>query len=204
MKNLLHAAFIGALTMSAPVPAPAPPRIQRNCAPAIKQLYGEWIVWHSNHPQFKGSNSNMLSIYPKKELAVRSFTYYGPLYCMIQTRGSFRVNTNECSLEDEDCHIQVSWYEQDIIVQSIFGIGVNEWRQAVYKKQLNTTMDMSLNVLDTNDIYITVNNYNIHLIRNAQLSEASANSNTLSSFVVSQILGNIIFLGLHTYFHGIF
>ena len=65
-------------------------------------------------------------------------------------------------------------------------------------------MDMSLNVLDTNDIYITVNNYNIHLIRNAQLSEASANSNTLSSFVVSQILGNIIFLGLHTYFHGIF
>uniref|UniRef100_A0A6C0D2B6 Uncharacterized protein n=1 Tax=viral metagenome TaxID=1070528 RepID=A0A6C0D2B6_9ZZZZ len=190
----------------------------------VNKMYGDWLVWHSDHPQFKGSNANVLSIYPRKELAIRRYVYYGPIYCSILMRGRFKILTQEscsenllnldelndgCSLSlssdvCEDCHIKVNWYEEDTIIDSVFGIGINEWKQIVMKNQFEREMNMTLTILDSNDIYISTFNYNIHLIRNTQPNLPSPNTSSLSSFIVSQLLGNIIFLGLHTYFHDIF
>jgi hypothetical protein len=179
----------------------------------VNKMYGDWLVWHSDHPQFKGSNANVLSIYPRKELAIRRYVYYGPIYCSILMRGRFKIltqdncfiDTSEYSEEScEDCQIRVNWYEEDTIIDSVFGIGINEWKQIVIKDHFEREMNMTLTILDNNDIYISTCNYNIHLIRNTQPNLTLPNTSTLSSFIVSQLLGNIIFLGLHTYFHDIF
>jgi len=226
MKNYLKTAYLSALSLSSSVPSipivpsgpsgPSVPSVIETRRNHLKKLYGDWLVWHSDHPQFSGRNSNILSIYPKRELAVRRYSYFGPFYCSILMRGRFKnlysfeescsgcFNGSNDSEECQECNIKVEWYEEDTCIDSIFGIGVNEWKQIVVKKPISMEMNMTINLLDINDIYISTWNYNIHLIRNLQPNPVSSNSGTLSSFLFSQILGNLFILGLHTYFRDFF
>lgn len=175
----------------------------------LRQLYGEWLIVHSNHPQFHGSNSRSLGIYPKKKLVLSWPKYFGPVLCSIQLKGEFRIICNDeenCNIEDTDaiCTIDINWNEKKTIIQSIFGIGVNEWEKTVIPSVLTSNTNVSLNILEPNNIYLSTPEYHTHLVRNTQLDTPVPNNTPLSTFFVTQALGIIVYNMLHNNFKNIF
>jgi hypothetical protein len=176
----------------------------------LRQLYGEWIILHSNHPQFSSLNSRILTIYPRKKIVLGNNKNYGPVACSFEHHGGFRIDCGSeenCSLSEEDsdiiCDVVILWKEKKTYVDSIFGIGVNElWKNYYYDPTTSETR-VNLNILEANHLYLSDSEHHIHLIRNVQPNKPSGNT-PLSTFIMSQIFGSILLNTLHHYFRDIF
>lgn len=175
-----------------------------NSASYLRQLYGEWIVGHSNVPIFSSSNSKMVNIFPKKQIICKTFKSFGPFLYRIEYSGEFIIDCNEkeCKLEDDNvCDISLIWNYKKSYVESFFGIGLNELFQKIKTEKMGNeyNVNITLNVLENNNLCLSTDNYHLDLIRS--ISPNDKNNNTpLSSFIATQIFGSILLHFLHNYF----
>lgn len=175
----------------------------------IKQLHGEWLISHSNHPLFSKPYSKLITIYPRKKFILHQEQFYGPILYSIKTSGIYKINgnTDNCDIEDENlvcnCNIDIEWLEKKYFVDSIFGIGVNEMNSQVYKHFIPENTTLSIDIIEPNNIYFSDNNHELHIIRNMQPIKTN-NSTPLSTFIFAQILGSILLNILHQYFKDVF
>jgi hypothetical protein len=177
----------------------------------MKQLHGEWLISHSNHPLFSKPNSKFITIYPRKKFILSQELFYGPILYSIKTSGLYKINgKNDCesALYDDEsdncnCDIEINWLEKKYYIESIFGIGVNEMNSQVYKQGIPENTTLSIDIIEPTNIYFSDHNHELHIVRNMQ--PVKTNSNTpLSTFVFAQILGSILLNVLHAYFQNIF
>jgi hypothetical protein len=176
----------------------------------MKQLHGEWLISHSNHPLFSKPNSKFITIYPRKKFILSQEAFYGPILYSIKTSGIYKINGSSeyCYMEDEsgnncNCNIEINWLEKQYYIESIFGIGVNEMNRQVYHHFIPENTSLNIDIIEANNIYFSDSHYDLHIVRNMQ--PVTTNSNTpLSTFVFAQILGNILLNVLHEYFQNIF
>lgn len=172
----------------------------------LRQLYGEWIIAHSNHPDFKSVNSKMITLYPKRDIVVSHLQYIGPFICSFEKCGEFDVHCKDTCTEDDDiiCDITIQWKEEKQYIDAILGIGVKEILREISSKQINYNTSFSLHIFENNNLYLSNGiNHHLHLIRNIQQNRPNVET-PLSTFIFSQMLGTILINLLHHYFKNIF
>lgn len=175
----------------------------------LRQLYGEWVVLHSNIPIFSSTNSKIVTIYPKKQIVCRTFKTTGPLLYKNEYSGEFLIECFDqeegCRLdEDNVCEISILWKKKKSYIESFFGIGLNEISQNIDSIPMNNkhNINITLNVLENNNLYLSNEDYHLHLIRNVTPKRPETNI-ALSSFIATQIFGSIMLHFLHIYFHDL-
>lgn len=170
----------------------------------LRQLYGEWIIAHSNHPDFKSVNSKMITLYPRKDIVTSQPQYIGPFLCSFERCGEFEVCCRDtCNSDDGDviCDITIRWKEEKRYIDAILGIGIKGVQ--VYSESLDYTTNLSLHIFEKNNLYLSDGlNHHLHLIRNIQQNRPSTET-PLSTFIFSQILGTVLVNLLHHYFKNI-
>lgn len=176
----------------------------------LRQLYGEWIVLHSNIPIFSSTNSKIVTIFPKKQIVCRTFKSTGPLMYKNEYSGEFLIECFDkeegCKIEEDNvCDISIVWKKKKYFVESFFGIGLNELSQKVNTVSMDDrhNVNITLNVLENNNLYLSNEEYHLHLIRNVTPNRPDNNNIALSSFIATQIFGSILLHFLHTYFQDL-
>jgi len=198
MKFKKIIAFTSTLWMS--TQSPKPPRDEK----IRKIMYGEWLIWHSSHPQL--FPSRILKIYPRKELILHHSKYIGPFLCKIENKGRYFITNTQ---NETTCRIKVDWMQQSLFLESIFGIGINEMLKIKYSSPSEITrFDLCIDIMDKNDIYLSSqeDDWSVHLVRNigANNNQENFSYTPLSTFIVTQMLGNLLFNLLHQYFSNYF
>lgn len=175
----------------------------------LRQLYGEWIVLHSNIPIFSSTNSKIVTIFPKKRIVCRTFKTRGPLLNRNEYSGEFLIECLDkdegCRIdEDNVCDISIMWKKKKSYVESFFGIGLSEISQKIETTPVGDAhnINITLNVLENNNLYLSNDDYHLHLIRNVTPNRPE-NNIALSSFIATQIFGSILLHFLHTYFQDL-
>ena len=174
----------------------------------MKQLHGEWLISHSNHPLFVKPNSKFITIYPRKKFILQQEMYYGPILYSMKTSGVYKIIGKPETETDEDgndvnCDIEINWLEKKFFIESIFGIGVNEIQSQVFNQFIPENTTLSIDIIEPNNIYFSDDKHELHIVRNMQPVKTSSYT-PLSQFIAAQILGSILLNVLHHYFKEIF
>jgi hypothetical protein len=165
----------------------------------LQQLYGQWTIWYSNHPQFIEGHYKALTIFPKKTLMYHYSKYYGPILCTIGTTGRFTI---ECTTGNESvCDIHIEWLKRSVHIDSIFGVRVNEIAKPHIPLGYDEKVQLTLNILEKDAMYLSSNNDDsaLHLVKNI-FPRTSPETVPLSTFIFTTILGNLLYHILHQYF----
>ena len=169
----------------------------------LRQLYGEWIIAHSNHPDFQSVNSKMVTLYPKRDIVISHLQYIGPFLCSFEKSGEFEIFCKDdvCNLEEDIiCDIRIRWKEEKHYLDAVLGIGVREVIREFYSQSMDHEAHLSLHIFEKNNLYLSNGvNHHLHLIRNIQQNRPSVET-PLSTFIFSQILGSLLIKILHHHF----
>lgn len=175
----------------------------------LRQLYGEWLIMHSNHPCFSGMNNKFVTLYPKRQIVLRSYHSLGPFLIEHEKSGSFAIECSSpdesCPIVDDDvlCTIDIQWQKKVKTFQTFFGISVKELPSATLQDTMNTTTTLNLNYFEKNQLYLSDTDTHINLSRNNRPDEPERGT-SLSVFVASQMFGSILLHVLHNTFRDIF
>jgi hypothetical protein len=163
------------------------------------QLYGEWTMWHSHNPSFKGSNRMLVGLYPESNIEVSYREYTGPW--MIETRkiGTFHFD-NDLRYDDNDnkmktdfdpickSNVCVEYKQKEKRVLSFLGIGFDDISPLQVESH-NVTLHMKLYIVDRNDLFLTMNqNDHYHLMRSIRVNEPTINV-PISTLIATNIVG---------------
>lgn len=196
--------------------------------------YGEWSVWHSNLPQFMGPNKIMVNLFPHDEFQISHKKYLGPIlyekkwtgkYTLVDPWAPTKTKTTVVvdpgvSLDRPgpdwkpvcESVVDIEFTEIAHFLVSFFGIGVDEFVPLTVTKSDSTKLQMELNIVGSNDIYLTVQNQQLHpflrrplpvgkmtsyhLVRSVQNDQPKVNV-PISTFIVTQLLGTLIGYFMH-------
>ena len=191
----------------------------------IRHLFGEWSVWHSNFPNFVGSNKMRVHLYPERVIEVAQRKYSGPWLYEKRFRGTYNLSLNG---DDDDINtsrdasvVSLRFHDVEKKLVSVFGIGLDDVPILVYQeKDDDHNIDMHLNIAGRDDLFLTaplsviqdMTEYTMplngsddiicyHLVRSVRNDEPSPNV-PISTFIATQILGTWICYILHyIFFH---
>jgi len=188
--------------------------------------YGEWSVWHSNLPKFMGPNKIMVNLFPHDELQISHKKYLGPFLYEKRWNGNYTLSEvprgdsvfskeflskSQVQPVEEDV-VEIEFSEISHVLVSFFGIGVDELAPLTVTKSESTRLHMLMSIVGSNDIYLTVQNKQLHpflhrtlpldkttsyhLVRSVQNDQPKVNV-PISTFIVTQLLGTLMGYILH-------
>jgi len=190
--------------------------------------YGEWSVWYSNLPKFTGPNKLMVNLFPHDEVQISQKKYFGPFLYEKKWSGNYTlsepfapplvtvlepppISTVEGKTVCENI-VDIEFSEISHFLVSFFGIGVDELAPLTVTKSQSSQVRMELNIVGSNDIFLTVQNQQLHpflrrplprnkttsyhLVRSIQNDQPKVNV-PISTFIVTQLLGTLIGYVLH-------
>lgn len=163
------------------------------------QLYGEWTIWHSHNPSFKGSNRMLVGLYPESNIEVSYREYNGPW--MIETRkiGTFTID-NDFTYDNKiktdfdpifKSNVCIKYEKEEKRVLSFLGIGFDDISPLRVENH-NVTLFMKLYIVDKNDLFLTNSrNEHYHLMRSIRVNEPSINV-PISTLIATNLIGMIM------------
>jgi hypothetical protein len=185
------------------------------------QLFGEWTVWHSHNPSFRGSNKMLVGLYPDSIIEVTYKQYIGPW--LIETRkiGEFtfqkdvthKHKKNNRKRKRPYQHLPPIYKSSNVCVQyskkyvkilSFLGIGFDDI-SPLHTQLHDVCLNMSLFIVDKNDLFLTMNNNkdeHYHLIRSIRVNEPSINV-PISTLIATNIVGMIMTALIHIHYFKI-
>ena len=171
------------------------------------QLYGEWTMWHSHNPSFKGSNRMLVGLYPESNIEVSYREYKGPW--LIETRkigkfyfeDDFTYNDDSTTNFDPICksNVCVQYNKKEQKVLSFLGIGFDDI-SPLHIESHDVKLNMKLYIVDRNDLFLTMNqNEHYHLMRSIRVNEPAVNI-PISTLIATNIVGMIMTALIHHYY----
>jgi len=201
--------------------------------------YGEWSVWYSNIPKFMGPNKLMVNLFPHDEVQISQKKYFGPFLYEKKWSGNYTLSESlptvatttatatTTALETIEPSSSISTVEGTPVCENIvdiefseiahflvsfFGIGVDELTPLTVTKSDSSRVQMELQIVGSNDIFLTVQNQQLHpflrrplplnkttsyhLVRSVQNDQPKVNV-PISTFLVTQLLGTLFGYILH-------
>ena len=196
--------------------------------------YGEWSVWYSNLPKFMGPNKIMVNLFPHDEIQISHKKFFGPFLYEKKWSGNYTLSealptATATALETIEspplsatttvegkpvCEniVDIEFSEIAHFLVSFFGIGVDELAPITVTKSDSSRVQMELQIVGSNDIFLTVQNQQLHpflrrplplnkttsyhLVRSIQNDQPKVNV-PISTFIVTQLLGTLFGYILH-------
>ena len=172
------------------------------------QLYGEWMIWHSHNPSFKGSNRMLVSLYPESVIEVCYKEYQGPWLIETRKTGEFYF-TEDLTYESDSgmtnfepickSNICVQYKQKERKVLSFLGIGFDDI-SPLHTEPHDVKLNMKLYIVDRNDLFLTLNDHeHYHLMRSVRVNEPNINV-PISTLIATNLFGMIMTALIHHHY----
>lgn len=173
----------------------------------MAQLYGEWSLWHSTDPSFKGPNRVMVSLHPDNMIDVCHKRHMGPFLVRDKRIGKFIVSddqqTAECVVSGLDAictgDVIVDFYSSERRLLSVFGIGLDKC-PLIFENKIELESNMRLHVVGRDDLFLTSDQCYYHLVRSIRANQPTVDV-PLSTLMSTQLMSMLIAYMLHMIFH---
>lgn len=172
-----------------------------------QQLYGEWIMWHSHHPSFRGSNRMIVSLYPESVIEVCYREYKGPWLMETRKIGELHFDNENFTYEEDTTNMNpicksnvcIQYKQKERKILSFLGIGFDDI-SPLHIESHQVKLNMQLYIVDRNDLFLTMNdNQHYHLMRYVRVNEPTINI-PISTLIATNIVGMIMTALIHHYY----